>query len=197
MYPGAAKALSRPPLHAPTDIHGRTGLDGTSLPEPLMHADRSVPAVEAMARALRAEKPGTAFVVATGATTNVAALFTQHPDLAAHVRGLSVMGGAVGDGFTAAPTGRVDGVDGIGNWTKWAEFNVLVDPEAAASIFGNPTLAAKTTLIPLDLTHLVLATKDVQDDLLYGKDGEREGGGKTKLRTMLVELLTFFAQTYK
>ncbi len=174
-------------------------------------------AVDAMAAALRAAAPGRAWVVATGALTNVAALFLAHPDLAAGVAGLSVMGGSVGGGFTAAPMGKVE-VDGggrrverIGNWTPWAEFNVLIDPEAAASLFTNPVLAAKTTLVPLDLTHLVLATRDVQDLLLYGppsdggparkdaedgKDGDR-GRGKSDLRVMLVELLNFFAGTYR
>lgn len=33
--------------------------------------------------------------------------------------------------------------------------------------------------------------------LLYGKDGEVLGKGKTKLRIMLVDLLHFFADTYR
>jgi hypothetical protein len=37
------------------------------------------------------------------------------------------MGGAVGDGFTNAPMGKVKG-EGVrfGNWTAYAEFNVSV-----------------------------------------------------------------------
>ena len=92
--------------------------------------------------------------------------------------------------------GRVDGHDRIGNWTPWAEFNILVDPEAASEIFGNKEIAAKTTMVPLDLSHQVLATTDVRDLLLYGKGDEKVGKGKTTLRTMLVELLYFFAKTY-
>jgi uridine nucleosidase len=86
----------------------------------------------------------------------------------------------------------------IGNWSAWAEFNILVDPEAASQLFSNPTLASKTTLIPLDVTHLVLATPDVQRLLLWGKggDGEIAGKGKSILRKMLTELMTFFANTY-
>ncbi|KAG7292564.1 hypothetical protein NEMBOFW57_002599 [Staphylotrichum longicolle] len=88
----------------------------------------------------------------------------------------------------------------------FAEFNVLADPEAAAAIFGNRALAAKTTLIPLDLSHLVLTTEGVRDLLLYGREevergvvvvnAEGKSGGKTRLRVMLVELLMFFAKTY-
>ena len=102
------------------------------------------------------------------------------------------MGGAVGNNFTSAPLGRVDAKERIGNWSEWAEFNILVDPEAADYLFQHPILKKKTTLIPLDVTHLVLATKDVQALLLNGKDGKQ----KTTLRIMLVELLLFFAKTY-
>ncbi|KAI1083284.1 Inosine/uridine-preferring nucleoside hydrolase domain-containing protein [Whalleya microplaca] len=198
VYPGASHALKRAPMHAPTDIHGESGLDGTDLlPKPVRAATTSVSAVDAMAAALRAQEPGTAWLVATGGLTNVGALFLAHPDLAAHIKGLSVMGGSVGGGFTPAVMGRVDDVERVGNYTKWAEFNVLIDPEAAASLFDNSVLAAKTTLIPLDLTHLVLATSEVQELLLYGPDGVKEGRGKSDLRVMLVELLNFFAGTYR
>jgi len=212
VYPGASKALYRPPIHAPTDIHGESGLDGTTLlPQPGAKPDTSVSAVDAMASALRAQPAGKAWVIATGAVTNVGALFLAHPDLAEHVAGVSIMGGAIGNKFTPAPLGVVDGVPRIGNWTPWAEFNILIDPEAAMVVFGNPVLAAKTTLIPLDLTHLVLATQEVQASLLYGDEeaARRKGEdiheqykttgikGKTELRTMLVELLNFFAGTYR
>lgn len=156
-----------------------------------------------MAAALRKEEEGTAWVVATGAFTNAARLFMEYPDLVGHVRGLSLMGGAVGGGFTGAVMGMVDGVARVGNWTQFAEFNVLADPEAAAWIFEREGLKGKTTLVPLDVTHLVLATEEVQRLLLWGREGgdglgvEGTAGGKTKLRTMLVELLLFFAKTYR
>lgn len=64
--------------------------------------------------------------------------------------------------------------------------------------------------MPLDTTHLVLARQDVQELLLYGADRVSLNDaktepvattepriGKTVLRTMLVELLMFFAKTYK
>jgi len=203
VYPGAAEPLERPPLHAPSDIHGESGLDGTDLlPRPATPANRSVAAVDAAAAALRAEPPGTAWVVATGAMTNAATLFVRHPDLVDHVAGLSIMGGAVGATHTAAVMGEVAGVPRIGNSTPFAEFNIFADPEAAALLFHNPRLAAKMTMIPLDVSHLVLASKPVQDLLLYGPEGPREGvaaqgKGKTTLRTMLVELLNFFAKTYR
>jgi uridine nucleosidase len=199
-------------MEAGADIHGETGLDGTDLlPEPRV-APKSTDATEgidAMAAALLAEPAGVPWLVATGCLTNVALLLERHPEIADHLGGLSVMGGAVGGGFTAAVSGEVHGVPRIGNRTVHAEFNILLDPEAASRVFENPSLARKTTLVPLDLTHLVLATAEVQDLLLHGphtqnavvtdvteKQPEQPGEGKTVLRTMLVQLLNFFADTY-
>lgn len=102
------------------------------------------------------------------------------------------MGGAVGNGFTTAQLGSVDGIPRIGNWSVHAEFNILIDPEAAQYIFSHPILKTKTTLIPLDVSHLVLATPSIQSLLLHSKTGN----GETTLRRLLVELLTFFADTY-
>lgn len=155
-----------------------------------------VPAIDAMAAALKAQPANTAWIVATGSFTNVGALFRKYPELAEHIKGLSVMGGSIGNNFSSAPLGCVDGHERIGNITPYAEFNVLVDPEAASEIFSNPVLAAKTTMVPLDLTHQVPATPEVCNLILHGKDGAKTGPAKSVLRQMLVELLTFFAKTY-
>ena len=181
----------RPAIAAPT-IHGKSGLDGTDLlPKPAVK-ERDEEAVDAMAKALLGTEKDTAWLIATGGLTNIAQVFEKYPELVGHLKGLSIMGGAIGDGFTNAQLGHVDGVSRIGNWSPYAEFNILIDPEAAHSIFESEELAKKTTLIPLDVTHLVLATKEVQGLLLRGKDGRQ----KSTLRTMLVELLTFFSATY-
>ncbi|KAI6259147.1 hypothetical protein MCOR19_004543 [Pyricularia oryzae] len=200
VYPGAAKARSRPPVHSPTDIHGESGINGTDLlPKPLRAPDRSISAVDAMAKAVLAQPAGTPWIVATGCLTNVAEAVEKYPQLAEHVAGLSFMGGAVGGGFTTAVSGQVDGLERIGNRTPWAEFNIFIDPESADFILSNEVLAQKSTMIPLDVTHLVLATKEVQQRLLHGDGGPVEAGakGRTTLRVMLVELLNFFAETYR
>lgn len=123
VYQGASSPLQRPHLASNAeDIHGETGLDGTSLlPEPVVAARTDVSATEAAARALRTCAPGTAWVVATGSLTNAARLFQDNPDLVGHIKGLSIMGGAIGDGHTNAVYGVVDGKARIGNWTPWAE----------------------------------------------------------------------------
>jgi uridine nucleosidase len=60
-----------------------------------------------MYHALVETAPGTAWLVATGALTNIALLFTVYPSLIEHIAGLSIMGGAIGGFFTHAPLGRV------------------------------------------------------------------------------------------
>lgn len=123
MYPGAASPIKRPLLPSNAeDIHGESGLDGTKLlPEPLVKPRTDVSAIDAAATALRATKPGTAWLVATGSLTNAAMIFQENPDLVGHIKGLSLMGGAIGDGFTSAVSGIIDGKARIGNWTPYAE----------------------------------------------------------------------------
>lgn len=150
-----------------------------------------------MFETLMAQPKETAWLVATGSLTNVGLLLRKYPEVTAHLKGISIMGGSFGEGFTDAPLSRVNGEDRVGNIGLWAEFNMLIDPEAAAEVFHNKEVAKKTTLVPLDLSHLVLATEDVRKMLLYGPDAKAEGTGTSTLRRMLVELLYFFAGTYE
>lgn len=55
----------------------------------------------------------------TGAMTNLAILLKAFPDIKVKIRGITIMGGAIG----------------LGNWSPAAEFNILVDPEAAQVVF--------------------------------------------------------------
>jgi uridine nucleosidase len=110
VYPGASKPFCREAVHAEA-IHGDSGLDGTTvLPDPV----RPIPeitgdngAINAMYQALSKTVPGTAWLVATGALTNVGLLFAVYPSLIDHIAGLSIMGGSVGGFFTHAPLGRL------------------------------------------------------------------------------------------
>lgn len=110
------------------DCTGHSGLDGTEL---LPKASRE-PVLEtnpilAMRNALLAQPANTAWVVATGTLTNVGLLFATFPEVADHIKGLSIMGAAVGEGFTDVPMSRLQGQeDRIGNVTPWAEFNIYV-----------------------------------------------------------------------
>jgi uridine nucleosidase len=209
--------------NANVDMTGESGLDGvTLLPTPRMAVKTDVSCIEAMYRALSNIAPNTAYLITTGAMTNAGALFATYPDLADHLAGMSIMGGAIGNNFTPAPMGHVKGEgERFGNWTPYAEFNIYCDPEAAASVFENEVLAKKTTLIPLDVTHLCLATKEARYKLLYGFDPgtdsvektedrnsimpENQGNktvtedannGPSPVRALFHQVLTFFAQTY-
>jgi pyrimidine-specific ribonucleoside hydrolase len=80
--------------------------------------------------------------VPTGPLTNVAMLLEARRDLRERIREIVWMGGS---------TGR-------GNTTPAAEFNVFVDPEAAAIVFAS---GLPLTMIGLNLTHQARATRDV------------------------------------
>ncbi|KAL4997294.1 Inosine/uridine-preferring nucleoside hydrolase domain-containing protein [Aspergillus recurvatus] len=196
VYPGTKKPFCRPAVHAP-NIHGDSGIDGTEL---LPKASR-LPITDknpilAMRDALMAQPKGAPWVIATGTLTNIALLFAAFPEVAAHIKGLSIMGGSVGDGFANAPISRLVGHEKrVGNVTPLAEFNIYCDPESSQSIFSNEILAPKTYLMTLDLTHQVLASRDVQTRILHG-DGD-PSRPPTILRRMLYELLLFFASTYE
>ena len=95
-------------------------MDGvTLLPDPVEPAATEVDTLEAMYRALKATPPNTAWLVSTGTLTNIGLLFQKYDDLASHLKGLSIMGGAVGGGFTDAPMGKTK-LEGVrfGNWTR-------------------------------------------------------------------------------
>ncbi|KAG0633270.1 Inosine/uridine-preferring nucleoside hydrolase domain-containing protein [Tuber brumale] len=178
VYAGSRKPFMRPAVHAP-DIHGDSGIDGTTLLPESKVAVKSGNTILAMYEAIMKTPFQTCAVVATGTLTNVALLFAAFPDVVGHIRCVSIMGGAFG--------GRADA---RGNITKWAEFNIYCDPESAQSIFSNPELSGRITLVPLDLTHTVLATSDVLATLMTTSHPT------TKLRKMLHDLLTFFSKTY-
>jgi len=193
----------RDAVHA-ADIHGESGLDGvTLLPHPTRPAVTNIDYLEAIYQALITTPPNTAWLVSTGALTNIGLLFQKYTDLAGHLRGLSIMGGAVGGSFTDAPMGKVKGEgERFGNWTPYAEFNIYCDPEASRIIFSHPVLKSKTTLIPLDLSHQVLGTQGIRHTQLYGSneplDPSRARAHHTPsaLRALFTQIMSFFACTY-
>lgn len=119
-------------------VHGKTGLDGCDLPEPTMPLqDRH--AVDFIIDACRAHDGVT--LVPIGPLTNIATALQRAPDIAARIDEVVIMGGAYFE---------------VGNITPAAEFNIFVDPEAAAIVFG---AGLKLTVMPLDVTHKVLTTR--------------------------------------
>ena len=121
-------------MNAPS-VHGESGLDGPALPEPAFEPS-ALSAPELMAKVLR-ESPEPVTIVATGPQTNVAALLLAHPELKSKIARISLMGGGIA----------------TGNWTPAAEFNILVDPEAARIVF---TSGIPITMAGLDVTEKAL-----------------------------------------
>jgi purine nucleosidase len=137
---GAAAPLLRRAYHA-AHVHGESGLGGAVLPRP---ERRVAPgnAVDFIVDTIGARR-GEIALVATGPLTNIALAVKREPRIAEWVRSFVIMGGS---------TGR-------GNVTPAAEFNIWVDPEAAAIVFG----AGWTVhMIGLDVTLRARATADIQ-----------------------------------
>lgn len=181
-------------------------MDGTDLlPIPTRKALSHCNAIKEMRDTLLVCRPNTAWLVTTGALTNAALLMATFPEVARHIKGLSIMGGAIGGGFSNVYMGPpyTDSSGHlrprIGNWTPYAEFNIWSDPEASQAIFTNEELKEKTVLVPLDVTHQACATKEIRDLLLFG--GRTRVGEvavqPTRLRRMFHELLMFYADTYE
>lgn len=123
-------------LTRPSTCLGESGLDGTDLlPKPSQPPITNENPILAMRNTLLAHPKGTPWVIATGTLTNIALLFATFPEMAEHIQGLSIMGGAIGEGFTDAPMSKIPGeMSRIGNVTPWAEFNFYVRASPRATV---------------------------------------------------------------
>jgi purine nucleosidase len=135
---GCPRPLLLPPRSA-EHIHGEGGIDGAALPEPTLPLEPVHAVVWLIETLRRAERPVT--LATLGPLTNVATALIMAPDIAAKAERLVLMGGAIGPG----------------NITASAEFNIHVDPHAAAVVFAS---ALPLTMIGLDVTHQARATPE-------------------------------------
>jgi pyrimidine-specific ribonucleoside hydrolase len=158
---GAPGPLFRKLIVAP-EVHGSTGLDGPELPEPAVELE-SCSAADLIAKLVRASEAAVT-LVPTSALTNIALFLTAYPELKDNIARISLMGG---------------GVNG-GNWTPAAEFNILVDPEAADIVFRS---GIPLTMAGLDVTHKAIVTRE--DTEQFRLLGNRAG-------VLTAELLDFF-----
>ena len=139
VYAGCDRPMRRPLLTA-EKVHGNTGIDGIEIVEPVTPL-RDGHAVDFIIEALgAAEAPVT--LVPTGPLTNIGTAIAREPAILGSVAEIVLMGGAMREG---------------GNHSPSAEFNILVDPDAADIVFrcGRPV-----TVFGLDVTHQVLATDE-------------------------------------
>jgi inosine-uridine nucleoside N-ribohydrolase len=162
---GADRPLVREPAVA-ADVHGETGLDGPDLPSP-RGSTAGAHAVDFLAEHIRAcARPVT--LVPTGPLTNVALLLARHPEVAAGLERVVLMGGAIAEG----------------NVTPAAEFNIWADPEAAARVFAS---GLDVTMVGLDVTHRALLT-DAHAQRL-------RAAGRTG--TLVADLHGFYARVHR
>lgn len=146
VYRGSERPLIIDPIDA-QEVHGESGIGGVSLPrKPKIKMSTDVPYLEAM-RAAILSHPSQVSIVCTGVLTNLAKLIKKYPEVCENIRYVSIMGGAIH----------------MGNISPHAEFNVFCDPHAAKIILEEPLLINKVILTPLNITHTVLANKDVRE----------------------------------
>lgn len=138
VHAGAVRPMVRNLVTA-EHVHGKTGLDGPVLPDPVMPL-QGQHAVDFIVATLMARPAGTVTLCTLGPLTNVALALVREPRIASRIARIVAMGGGFFEG---------------GNVTPAAEFNIYVDPQAARVVFeaGIPI-----TLIPLDCTHQALTT---------------------------------------
>lgn len=113
-------------------------------------------------------------IISTGSQTNIAQYLLAFPEDAKKIRFITMAGN-----FLV-----------VGNITSFAEFNVLIDPEAASLILNSEVdyiFAA-----PLDITHTVLVTPSVLDQIRSATQTH-----SPIFAQMIQSLLLFFQDTYR
>jgi inosine-uridine nucleoside N-ribohydrolase len=147
-------------------IHGASGLDG---PEPptVVREPASHDAVRFIVDTARS-RPDDVWLVATGPLTNVALALRSAPDLAERLAGIALMGGGVP----------------FGNVTPAAEFNVLVDPEAADAVYRS---GVRLVMAGLNVTHQWMIDAAIIARI-------RAAGGEAA--TFCAALLEYYADAY-
>lgn len=133
-----AEGASHPLINGPMvsdQFHGKTGMDGHDLaPDPRYTVDGRH-AVEVLRDLLR-ESDTKVTIAALGPLTNLALLLRIWPELGEKIEVISLMGGGITHG----------------NVNQYAEFNILVDPEAAQIVY---TSGIPIVMSGLDVTEQV------------------------------------------
>jgi len=159
----------RPPAECP-EIHGDSGLDAkdpslTFPPCPKEALDTN--AFVHMNQVI-CSSPTPVTIIATAALTNIAILLRAFPDVTKNIEQIVLLGGCIGTG-------------NIGPVMEW---NIMIDPEAASIVFN---CGLKVVQIPLEVTHTVLVTEEIQNTLT---------SWNTPFSLLFCSLLRFFEETY-
>ncbi len=139
VFAGAVRPLVRELVTAEY-VHGKTGLNGPTLPDPTMPL-QDQHAVDFIVETLMAEPEGAVTLCVLGPLTNIALAMIREPKIVPRIAEIVLMGGGCFEG---------------GNVTPTAEFNIYVDPHAAKAVFD---AGVPLTVFPLDVTHKALTTR--------------------------------------
>lgn len=139
VFAGSDRPLQRALVTAEY-VHGKTGLDGPQLADPVMPL-QDQNGVDFIIQTLRDQPAGTVTLCPLGPLTNIAKAMQQAPDIIPRIQEIVLMGGAYFE---------------VGNVTPAAEFNIYVDPQAADIVFKS---GAPIVVMPLDVTHKALTTR--------------------------------------
>ena len=140
VFAGCDKPM-RHELITAENVHGKTGIDGVDVYEPAMPLQEQH-GVDFIIETLMGAETDSITLVPTGPLTNIGEALSRQPDIRPKIKEIVMMGGAMREG---------------GNTTPSAEFNILEDPDAAQLVMqcGRPL-----TIVPLDVTHQVLVSRD-------------------------------------
>ena len=140
VFAGCAAPMHRP-LQTAEMIHGETGINGIDVIEPKTPL-QSQHAVDYIIDTLLDAADDSITLVPVGPLSNIGTAIDREPAILPKIEQIVLMGGAMREG---------------GNRTPSAEFNILVDPDAADIVFrcGRPI-----TQMGLDVSHQVLSTRD-------------------------------------
>lgn len=126
------------------ELWGVDGLCGAELGIAELHQQH--PSLKVLAEEIRLA-PGDVTIIAGGPLSNIAAAFRLEPELAMQVGHLIIVGGTL---------------DGPGDVTAAAEFNMYCDAESAQQVFRS---SATKTLLPRDVTSQAALTFDLLNRL--------------------------------
>lgn len=156
---GASSPLVRPIQTCP-EIHGESGLDGFDFPLYEEHYDKRE-GYQLIIDTIKENDDVT--VITTGPMTNLAKAIKADPSIAKNIKEIVLMGGSTTEG----------------NITKAAEFNILVDPEAADICFSS---GVPLRMLGLNVTRKIL----VDDKVMLEASKIKTRGGDLFVKLMKV-----------
>ena len=137
VHQGEAEPLERE-LETAEWVHGTDGLNFVPFPEP-SKKEEDLGAVEYLRKIIENSDEKITLAV-LGPMTNIGKLFRDFPNTKDNIEKIVFMGGGAG----------------MGNHTPVAEFNILVDPEAADIVLSS---GVPLVMMGLDVTHQAISTK--------------------------------------